>query len=133
MHSFDQLITIAKRKSEFDRTKKPQAFAHTYLQEIKNEVDEVIEEIPNNRLCYLEDELADVLWDYLNAVLLLEKEQGVDLHSVLTRACKKYNQRVTAIEQGRTWAEVKKEQKKQLAKELKDSQTKNPNTPTREN
>lgn len=124
MKSFDQLIAIAKRKTEFDKTKKPQVLADNYLQEIKNEVDEVLEELPNNRLCYLEDELADVLWDYVNAVLLLEKEQGVDLKSVLTRACKKYDQRVTAIEQGISWNDVKKEQKEQLAKELKECQIK---------
>ncbi len=131
MHPFDQLTAIVKRKNKLDKAKQPQALSHTYLHEIKAEVDEVIEEIPNNRLCYLEDELADVLWDYLNAVSLLEKEQGVDLNSVLTRACKKYDQRISAIEQGISWDDIKKAQKMQLAKELKDSQAKNSKTSNR--
>ncbi len=128
MHPFDQLTAIVKRKNKLDKAKQSQALSHSYLHEIKAEVDEVIEEIPNNRLCYLEDELADVLWDYLNAVSLLEKEQGVDLISVLIRACKKYDQRISAIEQGISWDEIKKTQKMQLAKELKDSQAKNSKT-----
>lgn len=36
----------------------------------------MVEEIPKDRLCYLEDELGDVLWDYLGIVLSLGKEKG---------------------------------------------------------
>lgn len=55
----------------------------------------MIEEIPKSRQCYLEDELGDVLWDYLNILTALEKEQG--------------------IESGKRWADIKAQQKAALA------------------
>ncbi|WP_114140700.1 MazG nucleotide pyrophosphohydrolase domain-containing protein, partial [Vibrio cholerae] len=95
----------------------------TYLAEIKQEVDEVVEEIPKNRLCYLEDELGDVLWDYLNTILSLEKEAGVKIESVVQRACRKYEERVSAIENGISWDEVKLKQKKELEQEQSSAHT----------
>ncbi|AYC06897.1 MazG nucleotide pyrophosphohydrolase domain [Vibrio cholerae] len=77
------MLEVAKRKSEFDKNNSWYLGSSTYLAEIKKEVDEVVEEIPKNRLCYLEDELGDVLWDYLNAILSLEKEAGVKIESVV--------------------------------------------------
>lgn len=80
-------------------------------------MDEVIDEIPNKRICYLEEELGDVLWDYLNAVLSLEKENGVKLDAIVKRACQKYEERISAIENGIDWDEVKAKQKVALAQE----------------
>lgn len=53
------MIKIAKRKSEIDKDSSWSQGSSTYLVEIKKEVDEVVEEIPKDRLCYLEDELGD--------------------------------------------------------------------------
>lgn len=117
MNDFAKLIAIAKRKAEFDKDNTWYAGASTYLSEMKKEVDEVIEEIPNKRICYLEEELGDVLWDYFNAVLSLEKEQGVKLDSIINRACRKYDERVMAIENGISWDEVKNKQKQLLEQE----------------
>ncbi|EKO3768987.1 nucleotide pyrophosphohydrolase [Vibrio metschnikovii] len=117
MQHIDKLIEISKRKSNFDENNSWYQGSSTYLVEIKKEVDEVIEEIPKDRLCYLEDELADVLWDYLNAVLSLEKEKGINLDSIIERACRKYDERVTAIESRISWDEVKEKQKSELARE----------------
>jgi len=55
MKEFDKLLGIAKRKAIFDETSTWSNGAETYLAEIKNEVDEVIEEIPKSRKCYLEN------------------------------------------------------------------------------
>lgn len=76
MEDFERLLNIAKRKTHFDVGNDWSNGSATYLAEIKKEVDEVIEEIPKSRLCYLEDELGDVLWDYLNILTALEKEVG---------------------------------------------------------
>ncbi|MFM2484340.1 MazG nucleotide pyrophosphohydrolase domain-containing protein [Celerinatantimonas yamalensis] len=114
MKHIDKLIEIAKRKSEFDKNNSWYQGSSTYLAEIKEEVDEVVEELPKDRLCYLEDELGDVLWDYLNAVLSLEKEKGVKLESIIQRACRKYEERVSAIENGISWADIKQKQKNDL-------------------
>ncbi|RXF03946.1 MazG nucleotide pyrophosphohydrolase domain-containing protein [Pseudoalteromonas sp. PS5] len=123
MKEFEQLLTIAKRKSEFDQTNSWSNGAATYLNEIKKEVDEVIEEIPRNRSCYLEDELGDVLWDYLNILCALESEAGVDIRSVLARACKKYEERISGIESGKLWKDIKEKQKSELANEQSNKQS----------
>ncbi|MCV2403198.1 nucleotide pyrophosphohydrolase [Marinomonas sp. C2222] len=122
MKEFDTLLAIAKRKSTFDQNNTWSNGSKTYLKEIKNEIDEVIEEIPKSRKCYLEDELGDVLWDYLNILTALEKEEGIDIQSVLERACKKYEQRISGIEAGVKWSEIKEKQKKALAIEHAERQ-----------
>ncbi|MDG3086470.1 MazG nucleotide pyrophosphohydrolase domain-containing protein [Vibrio hannami] len=119
MKDFEKLIEIARRKSLFDEGNDWSNGSETYLSEIKKEVDEVVEEVPKSRVCYLEDELGDVLWDYLNAVIALEKEQGVQLSSVLKRASQKYDERVSGIESGESWKDVKTRQKVRLEEEQK--------------
>ncbi|MCE0557446.1 MazG nucleotide pyrophosphohydrolase domain-containing protein [Motilimonas sp. E26] len=117
MKSFDALLELAKRKSDFDQDNTWFKGSSTYLDAIKKEVDEVIEEIPKSRNNYLEDELADVLWNTLNSLLALEKETGICTISVLERAVKKYRQRMAGIEAGVSWEEIKNEQKQALAAE----------------
>jgi NTP pyrophosphatase (non-canonical NTP hydrolase) len=119
MKEFDTLLAIAKRKTKFDESNTWSKGSTTYLEEIKKEVDEVIEELPKSRQCYLEEELGDVLWDYLNVLSALEKEIGIDTTEVLTRACRKYEQRVSGIESGEQWSDIKIRQKKALELELK--------------
>ncbi len=122
MKQLDILLNIAKRKSNIDQTNDWSNGSETYLSEIKSEIDEVIEEIPKNRLCFLEDELGDVLWDYLNVVIALEKESGVDVNSVLNRACKKYEERISGLENGKLWNDTKAKQKSELEKEYLTTQ-----------
>ncbi|ESP92578.1 putative pyrophosphatase [Pseudoalteromonas luteoviolacea 2ta16] len=117
MQDFEKVLEVAKRKSVFDQTNSWYSGSSTYLSSLKDEITEVTEEIPKNRTCYLEDELGDVLWNYLNILLSLEKESGIDVNSVLKRAYVKYEQRVSAIEAGGSWAEVKEAQKQILARE----------------
>ncbi|MCA0936315.1 nucleotide pyrophosphohydrolase [Vibrio alginolyticus] len=117
MKEFDELLLIAARKSEFDLTNTWFKGVETYLVAIGKEVEEVREEIAEERLCYLEDELGDVLWNYLNVLKVLEREKGIDPQKVLYRACQKYEQRVSAIESGSSWETVKSEQKSALSAE----------------
>jgi len=121
MKDFDKLVAIAKRKAKFDESNTWSNGSETYLAEIKNEVDEVIEEIPKSRKCYLEDELGDVLWDYLNILVALEKEVSIDLEAVLKRACEKYEERISGIENGKKWSKIKEKQKIALENEHKSN------------
>jgi NTP pyrophosphatase (non-canonical NTP hydrolase) len=79
MKPFSTLVSIARRKNDFDQTNPWANGLSTYIAEICKEVKEVAEEIEQDRKPYLEDELGDVLWDYLNLVLALEKEKGIKL------------------------------------------------------
>ena len=119
MKDFKTLLEIAKRKAKIDTNSNWFSGSQTYLSEIKKEIDEVNAELAENRHCYLEDELGDVLWDYLNILLSLEKERGIKVENVLQRACKKYEERISGIENGELWNDVKKRQKKALADEQK--------------
>ena len=116
MNEFDTLLKIAERKSAIDADSDWYQGPETYLTGIENELAEVRSELNKHRRVYLEDELADVLWDYVNVLQALAKEQGIDPQRVLHRACQKYQERVTAIEQGQPWDEVKHRQSVELAK-----------------
>ena len=120
MKDFQKLIQIVKRKAALDQGNAWSNGSSTYLEEIKKEVDEVVEEIPKQRDCYLEDELADVLWDYLNVLAALEQERGISSEAVLVRACDKYEERIAGLESGKRWADIKQVQKEKLAKEQRE-------------
>ena len=115
---FSSLFDIARRKAKYDNTNTWYKGSETYFDALYQELEEVGEEITQTRLCYLEDELGDVLWNYLNLLIALEKEQGIDPTSVLSRAVNKYQQRVATIENNGSWAEVKAEQKLRLQQEF---------------
>ncbi|MDK1286312.1 MazG nucleotide pyrophosphohydrolase domain-containing protein [Pseudoalteromonas umbrosa] len=121
MSDLENLLAIAQRKFIFDQTNSWYSGSNTYLSALQDEVSEVLEEIPKQRKCHLEDELGDILWNYLNIILALEKETGIDMGSVVQRAVNKYEQRISAIEQGGSWAEVKEKQKRALEKEHSES------------
>lgn len=118
MQELEKLFAVAKRKFEFDQTNDWYSGAETYLSCLQEEIDEVRTEIPKNRPCFLEDELGDIVWNYLNIVLALEEKSGITIESVLKRAASKYDERVTAIESGGRWQDVKQQQKLALAEEL---------------
>jgi len=117
MKEFDILLAIARRKKVIDQGSDWSNGSNTYLTEIKNEIEEVIDEIPKNRSCYLEEELGDVLWDYLNILINLEKESGINVDSVLKRTCNKYEERISGVENGESWQDIKVRQKVALENE----------------
>ena len=124
LNYLQDLIEIAKKKQKLDQNGSWSDGSATYLAEIRKELSEVEEEIEQGRRCYLEDELGDVLWDYLNILLALEKEQDISLESVFRRSLRKFDQRVSTISQGGRWQDIKTIQKNELAKEyLKETQS----------
>lgn len=127
MEDFYKLLELAKQKSKIDENGTWKGGSNTYLNELKSEVDEVIEEYEKNRTCFLEDELGDILWDYLNILIAVKKEKNIDIKAVFSRALKKYTQRVDAIKNGQTWAFIKQKQKEVLYEEWRNSSKKEEN------
>ncbi len=115
MNELQQLLQIAKRKHQIDQRSGWGQGGLTYLHDIKTEVDEVLEEMPKARRCYLEDELADVLWNYVNVLTALDSRGEIAIESVLRRACDKFEQRVAGIESGQSWQAIKVRQQAELA------------------
>lgn len=117
MENFAKLLEIVRRKAVYDRNNPWYHGPESYLNGLKDEVDEVIEEIARQRSCHLEDELGDLLWNTLNAVVALEKTHGVRLEAVLERAGRKFGERLAGLEAGRSWQAIKDEQKQALERE----------------
>ncbi|EAR10405.1 MazG nucleotide pyrophosphohydrolase domain-containing protein [Reinekea blandensis] len=111
MADLSKLIDVAKRKREFDKSNPWYVGPESYLNEISKEVDEVLETLPKGDLPHLEEELGDVIWDTLNAILALEHSHNVDIHSILQRTTDKYTFRIDGLEQGLSWQEVKQQEK----------------------
>jgi NTP pyrophosphatase (non-canonical NTP hydrolase) len=114
-----KLFALVGSKIELDEKANWSEGSTTYFQELKKEIDEVSDELDSNRQCYLEDELGDVFWDYLNLLRNLEAEGKILTEKVFERASKKYEERLAAISSGFSWASIKAKQKLELETELK--------------
>jgi NTP pyrophosphatase (non-canonical NTP hydrolase) len=114
-----KLFALVGSKIELDEKANWSEGSTTYFQELKKEIDEVSDELDSNRQCYLEDELGDVFWDYLNLLQNLEAEGKILTEKVFERASKKYEERLTAISSGSSWSSIKAKQKLELETELK--------------
>ena len=112
------LIDIARSKAHIDKQANWSSGSITYLEEIEKEIAEVHEELGRERWNHLEDELGDVLWDYINLLINLEEEGRIDFIRVFSRAVRKYRERIDGISGGSSWKEVKERQKIRLRDEL---------------
>ena len=94
-------------------------WSQTYVEWIKNELEEVDAEIRENNSVYLEDELWDVFWDYMCLLHSLKNEWKISsIEKVFERSYKKFSERVWENgDQWHKWAEVKAKQKEELKKE----------------
>lgn len=112
-----ELLALAEEKRLIDQESGWASGAETYLDGLRDEIAEVKDELYSERVCYLEDELGDLLWNYLNTLQLLDHQQKISIDRVFERARDKYKQRIEGIHQGERWADIKADQKQQLAQE----------------
>ena len=81
-------------------------------------------ELKENNSVHLEDELGDILWNYLSFINILEKKKYISsTKSIFERIDKKYVERLDAVWGQKTedaWHEVKKKQKEELHQEHKE-------------
>lgn len=120
MENIKQLIQTAKIKLELDKkdTDNWSNGSQTYFEEIQNEIQETIEEYKNNNQIYLEDELGDILWDYINLLINLENENKIhSIEKIFQRANTKYSERINAIQNNISWSEIKIHQKEKQEQE----------------
>lgn len=114
----EELQKIAALKSQRDIKGTWFQGSSTYLDALVEEVSEVKEELLSGRQCFLEDELGDLLWDFVCLIEHLELEGKVDKERVFQRSVSKYAERVTNRPPGETWDDVKLRQKLELKKEF---------------
>lgn len=89
----------------------------TYLDGLQDEIDEVRTEHKDNNSVYLEDELWDILWNYLNLLYCFEQDSFIDTDKVYERCIKKYSQRLEWAKKWVAWNDIKSQQKKELLDE----------------
>jgi len=95
-------------------------WSETFFEQISLELQEVLDENKLNNSIYLEDELWDVLWCYLNLLHSLKNEWKItSVKKVFERSYKKFTWRIEeeTWENNWKWNEIKKSQKEELKKE----------------
>jgi len=118
-----ELLRLAERnnnKNIFIR----KTSALKYFEYLPWEIEEAKRELRKNNNIYLEDELWDILWVYLNLLNKLEDENFIEnKQKVLKRAIKKFWERTKNISQNnleerkKYWDNIKKKQKQELLEE----------------
>ncbi len=91
----------------------------TFLNWIKNEIQEVEEEIKPENKVYLEDELGDIFWDYMCMIYSMEQEWLINADQIFERAYKKFSERIQENWKWHKWkrGEIKEKQKQELKDE----------------
>lgn len=91
----------------------------TYIEWIKDELSEVEQELKDNNSVYLEDELWDILWNYLCLLHSLESEWKItSIDKVIERSYNKFTGRIWVNwDKWENWDEIKTLQKDKLKEE----------------
>lgn len=126
----EKLINLLE---EFIKLSEKNQEKNIFIQKIKSEdyfkylpweIEEVKAEFRENNSVYLEDELADVLWVYLNLLNKLELDKMItSREKVIKRWLKKFWERIANLDQTslderkKYWSEIKKKQKQELTEE----------------
>ncbi len=88
-----------------------------YFDLIEEEILEAKKELKKDNSVYLEDELSDILWNYLSLLHCLEEEWYISKQQVLERCLKKFSERTEWIEAWVLWNKIKSQQKRELLDE----------------
>jgi len=128
MEAFKELIKLVNYKHELDlkRAEPKYMDSNWLLQAMRDEIDEVKEEIQPNNKAHLEDELSDILWGWLSLIENLKDEGYVGSHeAIIERGLNKYEDRILPLygdeRDHEVWREVKAKQKVALEEERKCS------------
>lgn len=117
MKLLEELQCIAEFKAQRDLKGSWFKSSSTYLEAFLDEISEVEAELESGRQCFLEDELGDLLWNFVCLIEHLQLENKIDKEKVFQRSVKKYSERVTKRSYDETWEDVKKRQKLELLDE----------------
>jgi len=94
----ERILELVKEKNKIDQKLDWYTWSSIYLKWLKDEIIEVENELKDNNSIYLEDELWDILWDYLNLLAWLEKEWKItSIEKVFSRSEKKYSERISEL------------------------------------
>lgn len=120
MEKFRDILDIAReniRKNPSLQGRPSEEVALQYLAGLKDEIEEVRDEIREENQIHLEDELSDVAWDYACVLAQLEQAGYIEsAEAVIAHGLTKYSQRAPAFLEAteEPWEAVKAKQKAEL-------------------
>ncbi len=120
MEKFRDILNIARENIQHNpslQDRDREEVALQYLEGLKDEVEEVRDEIKENNRIHLEDELSDIAWDYACVLAELEQAGYIDsAEAVIKHGLEKYSERAPAFLEPseEAWDAVKAKQKTQL-------------------
>ena len=95
------------------------------LQGLLNEVQEVDEELKLQNQIYLEDELWDIFWNYMNFLTLLETQWYIsDTQTILQKSYDKFHERTSAVidKTDKSSSDLARDEVKKIQKERLEDQ-----------
>ncbi len=122
MEKFRDILNIAReniRNNPSLQGRPVDEVALQYIAGLKDEVEEVKDEIKEQNNVYLEDELSDIAWDYACVLAQLEKAGYIDsTEAVIAHGFTKYSERAPAFLESseEMWDAIKTKQKAELKK-----------------
>jgi NTP pyrophosphatase (non-canonical NTP hydrolase) len=117
MEKFREILDIARENIQKNPSLQGRAaedVALQYLGGLKDEVEEVRDEVKENNRVHLEDELSDIAWDYACVLAQLEQAGYIDsAEAVIAHGLLKYSERAPAFLEASEdmWDAVKAKQK----------------------
>ena len=124
--SFKNILKLVSKKCDLDETREDKNLMRPefLLNAIREEVEELKEELYAHNHAHLEDELGDILWGWMALVEKLNRKGYTGSHEdIFRRTLKKYYERIEPLDGTDNdydrWKEVKAKQKKVLADEKK--------------
>ena len=96
----EQYITLTKQKQERQKNIIWLDFWNPQhrLEGLINEVQEVSDELKPNNKVYLQDELWDIFWNYMNFLTLLESQWYIsDINTIFQKSFEKFQERTLAV------------------------------------
>jgi NTP pyrophosphatase (non-canonical NTP hydrolase) len=120
MEKFLDILHIAReniRKNPSLQGRGSEEVALQYLAGLKDEVEEVREEVKQHNKVHLEDELSDIAWDYACLLAQLEQAGYIDsAENVIAHGLTKYSERAPAFLEPSEdmWDAIKTKQKVDL-------------------
>jgi NTP pyrophosphatase (non-canonical NTP hydrolase) len=120
MEKFNDILAIARDnifKNPDLQNRPAEQVVHKYLDGLKDEVEEVREEIRDKNRVFLEDELSDIAWDYACMLAALERAGYISsAEAVIVHGLEKYATRAPAFLETSEdmWDDIKAKQKLEL-------------------
>ncbi len=120
MEKFRDILNLAReniRSNPSLQGRSAEDVALQYLGGLKDEVEEVRDEIKEHNRVHLEDELSDIAWDYACLLAQLEQVGYIDsAENVITHGLSKYSERAPAFleDSEDMWDAIKTKQKSEL-------------------